>query len=426
VRYKFPEPEFLLLSNADAVQEVLQSNKWISRPQEPYFAYCYSRITNKPNSYGLTMREGDDWKLHRRIANKALLTPKVVDSFAPAINRHSIKLVNKWKEADSGKKPVVVNADLSNFTAAVIISAGFGEAAVISEKTYQELVSCVKTFFAGYDAMCYLPQPYPDSPIKQKLDLALDQVKETARNLLKWKKAEIAKYGGVDGLLASGASVDFLTLMASTVDEVTGQTIPETEALADLLDVMNGGTDTTASLLCYGMYLLATHPQIQEQVYEEIIATVGKEKPIDAASLTSMKFLAQTVKEMQRVYPSAPLNGRTATDDAVVGGYRIPKGTSAVLNTWKIHLDERYFKNPRQFDPLRWNEKHHPFAWAPFGHGARSCIGMRLSLMESKIALAHIVRTFKIGYEESEPPKYVYGITLRPKNDVAFTLRPRN
>ena len=35
-------------------------------------------------------------------------------------------------------------------------------------------------------------------------------------------------------------------------------------------------------------------------------------------------------------------------------------------------------------------------AWMPFGQGPRSCIAMRLALMEVKFAMVHLVKNFKI------------------------------
>lgn len=427
VRYRLMGNETVLVSSADSVQDILQSPKWWDRTQLPYFGYAYSRITGKPNTYGIVMRVGDDWKLHRRIANQTLLSPRVVDSFAPVLNRYSNEvLVKKWKEAGNGN-PVVVNNDLTNYTASVILSVGLGEDVVGANSSLrEELVSSVGTFFTGFYEMGWIPLPYPETPLKLKLDEAIDHLRDTCIGLLARKKAEIVQQGGVDRILASGKSVDFLTLLATTADEVTGKTISDTDAIADLLDIMNGGTDTTTALICFGMYLLAKHPEIQEEVYREVVSVVGKDKPIDAANLAKMKFLAHNIKEMQRVYPSAPINGRKATEDTVVGGYHVPKGKLALLNTWKIHMDPRYFKNPEKYDPWRWNEKHHPFAWGPFGHGARSCVGMRLSLMESKIAIANLVRAFRIEYREKEAPEHIWSITLRPKNPVTFHLHHRD
>ena len=46
-----------------------------------------------------------------------------------------------------------------------------------------------------------------------------------------------------------------------------------------------------------------------------------------------------------------------------------------------IMTDQKHFKDPEKFMPERWlrgspaQHSAHPFAFIPFGHGARMCIG---------------------------------------------------
>lgn len=40
-------------------------------------------------------------------------------------------------------------------------------------------------------------------------------------------------------------------------------------------------------------------------------------------------------------------------------------------------------------------EKHHPLQWIPFGHGPRNCIGMRLALLEMKIAVILLLQKYR-------------------------------
>ena len=65
-----------------------------------------------------------------------------------------------------------------------------------------------------------------------------------------------------------------------------------------------------------------------------------------------------------------------------------------------IMMDEKYFKNPTQFDPERFSEsnqeKRDPMSVLMFGNGPRNCIGKNLGLLQIKTGIAHLVREFKI------------------------------
>lgn len=59
--------------------------------------------------------------------------------------------------------------------------------------------------------------------------------------------------------------------------------------------------------------------------------------------------------------------------------YEISKGTTAVVVTVGLHLDERYFPDAQKFDPDRFlpenTKNRHPYAYIPFSAGPRNCIG---------------------------------------------------
>ncbi|OXA44601.1 Cytochrome P450 3A13 [Folsomia candida] len=113
------------------------------------------------------------------------------------------------------------------------------------------------------------------------------------------------------------------------------------------------------------------------------------------------------IAEVLRLYPSVARLDRICNNDYALpetknGGKRriIRKGTVIAVPADAFHKDEQYFPNPFKFDPTRFNQenkaKRNPYAYMPFGIGPRSCIGMRFAIVETKVALAYIVRNFTI------------------------------
>ena len=88
----------------------------------------------------------------------------------------------------------------------------------------------------------------------------------------------------------------------------------------------------------------------------------------------------------------------------------IPKGILVVVPVHAIHYDHKIWPEPEKFNPYRFTPeekaKHTPYHWPPFGSGPRNCIAMRLALVETKIAVAYLVRKFKfIRSAETEVSK---------------------
>jgi len=87
------------------------------------------------------------------------------------------------------------------------------------------------------------------------------------------------------------------------------------------------------------------------------------------------------VSEILRLYPAVVRLERKCAQDYRIPETNmvIPKGTYVGIAAAGIHRDEKYYPNPNQFDPERFNAENkaqrHQYAHMPFGHGPRNCIG---------------------------------------------------
>lgn len=67
-------------------------------------------------------------------------------------------------------------------------------------------------------------------------------------------------------------------------------------------------TDTTSSALSRMFHLLATHPEIQEKLREELITATEKGEDLDYSSLDELPYLDAVCKETLRLRVSRPQN----------------------------------------------------------------------------------------------------------------------
>ncbi|KAF1977130.1 cytochrome P450 oxidoreductase [Bimuria novae-zelandiae CBS 107.79] len=182
--------------------------------------------------------------------------------------------------------------------------------------------------------------------------------------------------------------------------------------------LMEGGSDTSASILLAFLQAMIKYPHVQERAQAEIDAVLGA----DEASLkrsprwedyAQLPYVAQIVKETMRWRPVTPLAFPHATNaDDVVDGYNIPKGTTVLLNVWGLHHEQTSAAEPLSpfaFDPDRYAGRTAP---APtyaaskdyairdhygYGAGRRLCPGIHLAERNLFVGMAKLLWAFELS-----------------------------
>ncbi|CAH1161249.1 unnamed protein product [Phyllotreta striolata] len=190
--------------------------------------------------------------------------------------------------------------------------------------------------------------------------------------------------------------------------------------------------DTSAASLCFTLMLLANNKEAQEEMYEEIVKSLGKNEVPSYYALSQLKFMDRCISESLRIYPVAPILNRIAGEEVVTkSGHTIPKGCNMLLNVIDMHRAPEIWDEPDKFEPDRFLPenvaKRHRFAYLPFAAGQRNCIGKKFALVELKAALCAVLRSFVL--EPVDRPEDVKCINLglmKPVRSIRVKFVPRN
>ena len=117
---------------------------------------------------------------------------------------------------------------------------------------------------------------------------------------------------------------------------------------------MIAGTETSTTLIDWAMAEIMHDNTIMKRVQKELEEIVGLDNIVEESHLPKLQYLDATIKETFRLHPVAPLIlPRSPSQDCIVGGYTIPKGSIVFLNVWLMHRDPQYWDNPLEFNPER-------------------------------------------------------------------------
>lgn len=153
-----------------------------------------------------------------------------------------------------------------------------------------------------------------------------------------------------------------------------------------------GSYDTTGETLINALYLLAVNPDIQEKLYEEIIAIFPHDKNLEYEELNSLLFMEMVINETMRLFPPIPFVGRLATEDFKLKALdlMVPKGVHFVISLFHLHRNENYWgKDSNKFNPDNFLPenvgKRNINAFLPFVKGPRNCLGWKNGYIVLKV-----------------------------------------
>jgi cytochrome P450 len=229
-----------------------------------------------------------------------------------------------------------------------------------------------------------------------------------------------------DARRGGAAQKDVLAMLLAARDE-HGLPMTDGELRDELMTLLLAGHETTATMLCWFFELVLTHAGVQERLLCELRAAGADERDPDLAAIARLPFLDATIKEVLRLRPVIPAVGRRLKAPMTIGGYEIPAGELVVPSSILTHRMPAIWPEPEAFKPERFlNGKPDPYAWYPFGGGARRCLGMAFALYEMKLVAASVLTRARLQKRDPLPARVALrGFTMVPKGDTQVILHQR-
>jgi cytochrome P450 family 142 subfamily A polypeptide 1 len=230
------------------------------------------------------------------------------------------------------------------------------------------------------------------------------------RDLQEWSERTIALGGGPryfaeDGILAAMAFREASAAVYAekqrcpaddvmsvwTRAEIDGQPITLDEVMADCLLVLDGGAETTRTVIARMILNLIDSPE-------------------QWALLRDGADLAVAVEEFIRYVTPIHNMCRVATRDVDLGGETIAAGQQVVLMYSSANRDPAHFLDPDRLDVAR-----HPNPHLSFGFGTHFCLGASLARLEIRVFFEELVRRVGAmhlveGSVVEMPNAFVYGL----------------
>jgi len=354
-----------------------------------------------------------DGSRHKK-ERKLLMPPfhgEKVKSYAETICQITETVASGWEV----NKPFLARRAMQDITLDVIVQTVFGLSA---GQRYQEIKPLLAEWLDTVDS------PARSSFLFLKfvrVDLGpwspwgdFIRKKQTIYNLL---QAEIEARRANPEKLGD----DILSLMLCATDE-EGQPMSDDRLKDELMTLLIGGQETTATSLAWAFYWLAKYPQVKERLLQEIDSLGENPDPI---AISRLPYLTAVCQEILRIYPVVPIvSPRIAKKDIETMGYKFPAETSLVPSIYSTHHREDLYPNPKEFKPERFLERQYsPYEFIPFGGGVRVCLGYALGMLELKLVIATVLAKYELALVDNKPIKPTRrGLTTAPSNGVPIVM----
>ncbi|XP_058498464.1 cytochrome P450 3A40-like [Solea solea] len=403
---------------------------------------CYSVFTNRrdlglngPLRDAVSITEDEKWKRIRSVLSPSFTSGRLKEMYTIML-KHSDNMMRSLHKTVDSDDVIEVKEVFGPYSMDVVTSTAFSVDIDSIDHPNDPFVTNIKKMvkFQFLNPLLLLIILFPFlSPLLEKMDVSFFPA-ETLKffySFLKIVKSDRKKDDHKN-------RVDFMQLMVDSQnaednanDQSSQKGLTDDEILAQAMIFIFAGFETTSSTLSFLSYCLATNPDTQRTLQEEIDETFPNKAQPTYESLMQMEYLDMAVNESMRLYPIAGRLERMTKTSVEVNGVTIPKGTIIMVPIYVLHRDPALWPEPEVFKPERFSKENKdnidPYAFLPFGSGPRNCIGLRFAMLMMKLAVVKVLQdfSFETCRETQIPMELGTDGFTSPKVPIKLKLVPR-
>lgn len=303
---------------------------------------------------------------------------KAIDGYAQHMLAVTDQFLQNWHD---GQQINVID-EMTKLTMNVVLRTLFGiEDPQKGHKLGTLLEEWLK--YAGSLLVNLFPYNLPGTPVRRLIKVS-EQIEQQTQRILAEKRVNLEQH------------TDIVSGLLRAHDE-DGARLSDAEAIGNAVLLFLAGHETSANALTWTLYLLAQHPQIFNDVLDELDGLLHGAMP-NVEHLGEMPLLEGVIHESLRLIPPLGFNYKKAVEPFEMGGYEFPSGTDVLLSHFMTHREADIFPEPESFRPYRWlNTDVGAYDFIAFNGGPRLCLGATFAMVEMKLVLATLLPRFRLA-----------------------------
>jgi len=204
-----------------------------------------------------------------------------------------------------------------------------------------------------------------------------------------------------------------------------GRPLDDDELRDQLMILLVGGHETSATSLSWALAAALQHPGTIERMRQEVDRVFAD--GFDATKIKQLAYVGAVANESMRLYPIATAVTRILKRERQLGGYTLPAGTRVAPCIYLTQRDPRIWSDPESFRPERFLEgKASVYEFFPFGAGVWRCLGAQFAEYEMRVVLARIVANVELALLPGAEIKAAQrGFTVAPSDGVPVVVQRR-